>query len=106
MLSVLLLAAGLQAAPAPRPAPEPTGFNLSIRSPLCEDLLTRTTEPVTPGRGLAWRQGDPPVRMYLLFDRRVDGCPAPIVVMERAPGSNAIRREMSRPSTLETRPRP
>lgn len=106
MLSVLLLATGLQAAPEPRLAEPPTDFNLSVRPPACEDRLTRTAEPVTPGGGLAWRQGDPPVRMYLLLERSVDGCPAPIVVMERAPGSNAIGREMSRPSTLETRPRP
>jgi hypothetical protein len=44
--------------------------------------------------------------MYLLLERRVRGCPAPIVVMERVPGSNAIGREMGRSLNLNQPPRP
>ncbi len=109
MLSLLLLSAALQSAPVPeRPRGEPNAIGRNLWSPPsgCDGLLSRAAEPIRPGGGLAWREGDEPVGMYLLLERRVRGCPAPIVVMERVPGSNAFGREMGRSLNLDQRPRP
>lgn len=109
MLSLLLLTAALQAAPeaqVPPAEPNAMGRNLWSQPPGCDDPVRRAADTIRPGGGLAWREGDEPVRMYLLLERQVRGCPAPIVVMERVPGSNAIGREMRRPLDLNQPPRP
>lgn len=106
MLSLLVLAAAPQVPPASTLVVETAGRTLEAPPPGCDVGLRRTAQPVTPGGGLAWREGDPPVRMYLLLERSVGGCPAPIVVMERVPGSNAVGREMGRRFNLELRPQP
>ncbi|CAL1690368.1 hypothetical protein MMB232_00491 [Brevundimonas subvibrioides] len=103
MLTMLLLlaqtASGETRPPSP-PAPGVPSASMpmyGLSTPLCRDTITRTDDAVTPGGGLMWREGDEPVRMYRLLDRRVNGCPAPIVVMDRVPGSNALGREAVAP---------
>lgn len=101
MLSILLLlAAGPQSAipPAP-PAPRPGG-NATMRvygTPVgCAPGPMAANDPTSPGNGLLWREGGEAVGLYRLLDRRVDGCPDPIVVTYRVPGSNAVGREAGR----------
>lgn len=100
MLSLLLLTAGLQAAPAPIPdggsdsvSPSMVGRNIWSEPSSCRTRPTLTVTPTSPRGGLMWRTDDPPVALYRLLDRYSEGCSAPIVVMERVPGSNAIGRE-------------
>ena len=62
----------------------------------CRNDLTLTVDPTAPGNGLMWREGGEAVGLYRLLDRRVDGCPDPIVVNYRVPGSNAVGREAGR----------
>ncbi len=38
------------------------------------------------------------VALYRLLERRIEGCPAPIIVNYRVPGSNAIGRELGAPN--------
>lgn len=66
------------------------------QTPLCRSEVLRTVEPLAPGGGLMWREGAEPVGLHRLLERRVNGCPAPIVVNYRVPGSNAVGREMGR----------
>ena len=114
MLSMLLLLAGApQAAEAPAPAPLVVINGETARPGLppardfrsgvvgmapahCRNDLTLTAEPTSPGNGLLWRDGGEPVGLYRLLDRRVNGCPDPIVVNYRVPGSNAVGREATR----------
>lgn len=119
MLSMLLLLASApQTAPAPahglRPAtiqemidagavvePSPSGGDaanmpvLGGAGPFCASVVTRAADP-DPGNGLMWREDGEPVGLYRLLDRRVDGCPDPIIVNYRVPGSNAVGRELRR----------
>jgi len=53
-----------------------------------------------------WREGGQAVGLYRLLDRYVDGCPAPIIVNYRVPGSNAIGREASAPGRGDRLPVP
>lgn len=107
MLMMLLLLAQTSYGEVRPPAPpEPGAPPASLRTyglstPQCRDRLTRTADPVTPGGGLMWREGDQPVRMYRLLERRVNGCSAPIVVMDRVPGSRALGREAVAPGRGE-----
>lgn len=117
MLSILLLlAAAPQAAPAQtlRPAtvdqmiaagvlpPMPAAPANAARMPVlgdsgvgCRSDIRRADDP-TAGNGLMWREGGEAVGLYRLLDRRVNGCPDPIVVNYRVPGSNALGREAGR----------
>lgn len=118
MLSMLLLlAAAPQAAEAPaqslRPAttqemidagvippPPPPGREALMRvlgdaGVGCGSDVRRADDP-RAGNGLMWRGGGEPVGLYRLLDRRVNDCPAPIIVNYRVPGSNAIGREAGR----------
>ena len=107
MLSLMiLLAAAPQSATPERPwvqmpVPEPrSGTEMPVLGQSvigCPPERTTVNDPIRPGGGLTWRQGDQPVGHYLLLERRVDGCPAPIIVNFRVPGSNAVGREL-RPS--------
>ena len=62
----------------------------------CRNELTLTADPTSPGSGLLWREGGEPVGLYRLLDRRVNGCPDPIIISYRVPGSNAVGREATR----------
>ena len=103
MLSILfLLAAAPQAqspfvvAPMRQPAP-PTNMPVSGGVlPGCSDRPTLVDDPITPGAGLMWRETGEPVALYRLLERRIDGCPAPVIVNYRVPGSNAVGRELGR----------
>lgn len=105
MLSILLLLAAAPQSTVP-PMPQPptvrvqqpgaTMRMLGQPSPLCPSELQQASDPTAPGSGLMWREGNEAVGLYRLLDRRVDGCPAPIVVHYRVPGSNAVGREMAR----------
>lgn len=103
MLTLLLLAAAPQSTmpvmpdPASVLAPQPDAARMRVigQSPgLCRSEVLRANDPVTPNAGLMWREGGEAVGLYRLLDRRVNGCPAPIVVNYRVPGSNALGREM------------
>ena len=128
MLSMLLLlAVSPQVAEAPahdlRPAtinemmaagvPPPPGYSstpgvIGMTPAHCRNDLTRTVDPTSPGKGLMWREGGDAVGLYRLLERRVNGCPDPIVVNYRVPGSNALGRELGRdfepPSSAAPRP--
>jgi hypothetical protein len=70
----------------------------------CADRPLQASDPTPPGSGLMWREGGESVGLYRLLDRRIDGCPAPIIVNYRTPGSNAVGRETGRrPTPVITR---
>lgn len=101
MLSmVLLLAAAPQSAippmpPAPVPAEQGRMPVLGQPGPGCASLAMPANNP-DAGNTLLWREGQDRVGHYLLLDRYVGGCPAPIIVNYRIPGSNAVGREGGR----------
>ncbi len=68
---------------------------LSDRSPLC-DLQTTPINDIAASGSLMWRGADQSVGLYRLLDRRIGGCPAPLLVSDRVPGSNAVGREAGR----------
>lgn len=111
MLSMLLL---LTAAPQSAEGPAPSLRPATIQEMIVPELAARETAARLPvlsdtgfgcdsdvrlvtypnaGNSLLWRDGGDPVGLYRLLDRRVNGCPEPIVVNYRVPGSNAIGRE-------------
>ena len=69
---------------------------VGLTPPGCRPDMMRTNDPMAPGGDLMWREGGEAVGHHLLLDRWVDGCPAPIIVNWRVPGSNALGREMDR----------
>lgn len=97
MLSILLLlSAPVQSVtPSASAVPRPSAIGRNLFSPLpdCNNRATPVADPTAPGAGLAWREGDQPVWLYRLLERRVNGCSAPIVVLDRIPGSAAVGRE-------------
>ena len=100
MLSTLLLAlaAPQSVIPSiPPPAPTPPAATPVLGQPPagCAPATQRAND-TNPGNGLMWREGQEPVGHYLLLDRHVAGCPAPIVVNYRVPGSDAVGREVGR----------
>lgn len=106
MLSMLLLLvvapqSVIPTAPAPPPSSPATAV-LGDSGPACRSEVRRVEDSTVAGR-LMWRDGDAPVAHYRLLDRRVNGCPDPIVVSYRIPGSNAVSREIGR--TPEPLPR-
>lgn len=111
MLSMLLLlaAAPQSVAPSAPPSP-PVSPSATMRvvgdSGLgCESEVRRAVDPLVGGT-LMWRDGDAPVAHYRLLDRRVDGCPAPVIVNYRVPGSDAVGRQAGRaPVAPVIRPR-
>ena len=112
MLSMLLLLAGLQSAAQPMPQPptvpiQQPGATMRVLGPSapgCPSELRQVNDPTAPGSGLMWREGNEAVGLYRLLDRRVDGCPAPIIVNYRVPGSSALGREMGREVPIAPRP--
>ncbi len=105
MLSILvLLAAGPQSAILATPQAPSADSRAAPRvlPPDCAPRPTPIDTPVATGRGLMWRDGDQPVGHHLLLERRVNGCPAPIVVNYRTPGSIAVGREAA-PTPAERR---
>ncbi|WP_309629570.1 hypothetical protein [Brevundimonas sp.] len=101
MLSMLLLLAGAPQSTIPQMPPPPVpGGQGTLRvygaSPGCAPGPTQANDPTSPGNGLMWREGGHAVALYRLLDRRVNGCPDPIVVNYRVPGSNAVGREVGR----------
>ncbi len=106
MLSILLLLAAAPQAMVPPtpPAPTPQGTMPVLGQPQagCARTPTHAVDP-NAGNGLLWREGQDAVGHYLLLDRHVAGCPDPIVVSHRVPGSNAVGREVGR--TPEPLPR-
>ncbi len=100
MLSALLLFAfAPQAAPPSTPdapvgsAPVATARVFGPMPMVCAPRPTIVSHPAPANNGLVWREGDEPVALYRLLDRRVNGCPAPVIVNYRVPGSNALGRE-------------
>lgn len=99
MLSLLiLLAASQQAAPSiippsPPPPPEAGAMPVLGQTPFCA-ARPQPASDATSGGDLMWREGGQAVGHYLLLDRYVGGCPAPIIVNHRVPGSNALGREV------------
>lgn len=100
MLSMLLLLAAAPQAATPPPAPQAEAtMRVFGQTPAgCSPGMIAANDPTSPGNGLLWRDGGEAVGLYRLLDRRVDGCPAPIVVNYRVPGSNAVGREVGRSS--------
>jgi hypothetical protein len=58
----------------------------------CARVTTRVDRPVAPTRDLSLRSDGEAVGHYLLLDRSVNGCPAPLIVNHRVTGSNAVGR--------------
>lgn len=110
MLSILLLLAAapqsaIPSAPPPPPAPTASMRVLGDSGFGCASEVRQAGDP-TVGGNLMWRDGDAPVGHYRLLDRRVNGCPAPVIVTYRVPGSAAIGREADRaPAAPATSPR-
>ena len=105
MLSILLLLASapqsaVPAMPAQPGRPAEPGATAMTRvytgAPGCASGVIQANDPTAPGAGLLWREGGDAVGLYRLLDRRVNGCPDPIIVNYRAPGSNAVGREAGR----------
>lgn len=109
MLSILLLLAAAPQAVLPSASP-PAPPSATMRvvgdsGSICESEVRRAVDP-TVGGDLMWRDGDAPVAHYRLVDRRVEGCPAPVIVNYRVPGSDAVGREAGRtPPAPVIRPR-
>ncbi len=101
MLSMLLLlAATPQSAAPPMPAAPSRQSGATMRvigetSPGCRSDVMRASDPTSPGSGPMWREGGEAVGLYRLLERRIDGCPVPVIVNYRVPGSNALGREAS-----------
>lgn len=101
MLSMLLLlAAAPQSAIPPMPPAPFAGAQGGMRvlghpGPGCASLAMPAND-LEVGNTLLWRGGQDRVGHYLLLDRRVNGCPAPVIVNYRVPGSNAVGREVGR----------
>lgn len=72
----------------------------------CRTAPILTVLPRSAAGNLLWREGGEPVAHYRLLERRVNGCPAPIIVNYRVPGSNAIGREASAPGRGDRLPVP
>lgn len=89
---------GEQVSPSLPPARDFRSGVIGMTLAHCRTDLTLTVDPTSRGNGLMWRQGGEAVGLYRLLDRRVNGCPDPIVVHYRAPGSNAVGREAGRAS--------
>lgn len=121
MLSMMLLLVAAPQAEAPRqplrPAtlaemaeagmpvplsPRAGGMPVLGRDPQCADRPIRAADPTATG-DLTWRGEGQAVALYRLLERRVNGCPAPIVVNYRVPGSDALGRELGRDRPI---PRP
>jgi len=106
MLSVLLLLAAAQQSVIPvvpdqlsAPPSQPGAARLRVfgqTSSQCRSEVLQAADPSSPGTGLMWRENGEAVGLYLLLDRRINGCPAPVIVSYRVPGSNALGREMGR----------
>ncbi len=58
----------------------------------CRNPALRTQVPTGFGPLGVGRAED--VSHYLLLERRIDGCPVPIIVNQRVPGSNAVGRQL------------
>ncbi len=100
MLSILLLLAAAQSVIPSPPPPSPSAPTASMRvlgdsGFGCASEVRQASDPTVAGN-LMWRDGDAPVGHYRLLDRRVNGCPAPVIVNYRVPGSDAVGREGSR----------
>lgn len=72
--------------------------------PGCRSEATPAAD-LTVGNTLLWREGQDSVGHYLLLERRVGGCPDPLVVNYRVPGSNAVGREIGRTPAPLPQPR-
>lgn len=106
MLSMLVLLAAAPQSAIPvmpphlmPPAPSQDAARMPVlgqTSPGCPSELQQASDPTASSSDLMWREGGEAVGLYLLLDRRVNGCPAPIVSNYRVPGSNALGREMGR----------
>jgi|GEM_PF-2990054 len=105
MLSMLLLLAAVPqsvvpAMPEELTRPAQPGANGTMRvygAPQgCAPGPIPASDASSPGNDLLWREGGDAVGLYRLLDRRVNGCPDPIVVNYRIPGSNAVGREAGR----------
>lgn len=101
MLSMLLLlaAAPQSVIPPMPPVPVPGGQGtmrvFGQPGPGCGSLAMPAND-LDGGGSLLWREGQDRVGHDLLLDRRVNGCPAPVIVNYRVPGSNAVGREVGR----------
>ena len=100
MLSILLLLAAapqsvIPSMPPPAPTP-PAATPVLGQPPAGRAPATQRASDPTARNGLMWREGQDPVGHYLLLDRYVAGCPDPIVVRYRVPGSDAVGREIGR----------
>ena len=100
MLSMLLLLVAAPQSVGPAMPPAPPSAPRGVAMPVlgdggygCESDVRRAADPMARG-ALMWREGDAPVAHYRLLDRRVNGCPAPVIVNYRVPGSNALGREV------------
>lgn len=99
MLDLLLaLSVAPQAAFVPPAPPSPASSAPMTAPARCRDqpMRTRSTAPAARGLQSLGLAGGDDVALYRLLDRYVDGCPAPIVVYQRVPGSNAIGRVLPR----------
>lgn len=101
MLTLLVLLAATQQAapsmitPAPSPPHEAGAMPLLGQTPGCVSRPQLANDRTTGG-DLMWREAGQAVGHYLLLDRYVGGCPDPIVVSYRVPGSSALGREVGR----------
>ena len=90
MLTSLVLLAALQStAPAHSEGTRITASpmpNLGRTLPGCENRVMAASGETARSDSLIWRQGDPPVGHYLLLERQVGGCPAPVIVGYRSLG--------------------
>lgn len=94
-----LAAAGASLPIIPRAAGMPVLGDGGVQ---CDNRPQRAADPGVRG-SLMWRETGQAVGLYRLLDRRVNGCPAPIIVNYRVPGSDAIGRELGRDRPI---PRP
>lgn len=67
----------------------PDGSVVDLDNQRCDALLHQVS-PGSVSQPLG-RAGDERVKMYHLLDRRIDGCPAPLVVSHDLPEANAAR---------------
>lgn len=109
MLPILMLLAIAPQSAIPTLPPEPQGRSfatpgapsattptLGRAPPHCDNPVLRARDPVAAmGRLGVARGGD--VGHYLLLERSIDGCPAPLPVNRRVPGSNAVGRVFGDP---------
>ncbi|WP_029418094.1 hypothetical protein [Brevundimonas bacteroides] len=71
--------------------------------PSCSPQTVLIRSAPAAAEDLLWRDSDPAIGLHLLLERRIAGCPAPLVVGYRSPGSTSSAAVPSSATALTRR---